>query len=207
METRNIIFDLGGVLLDIDFDLTVKAFTALGLADPEKAFTKNVQSGLFQNFEKGLISPEDFINALSKQMPGATAVQIRDAWNALLVNFPITRYSFLKSLSSDFDLFVLSNTNAIHEKAFVDIIDDSVGWANFESLFRGIAYSHHLGKRKPELAIFREVLEKYQLDKDETVFIDDTLLHIQSANKLGIRSFHLEGEEAESCLRRHLSIG
>lgn len=206
MQTGNIIFDLGGVLLNIEYDKTVKAFKALGLAEPEKAFTKTVQAGVFQNFEKGLLSPADFIDALSKHMPGASPEQITDAWNALLGDFPTERYSFLKTLSKDFNLFVLSNTNAIHEKAFVNIIESAVGWANFESLFQGIAYSHELGMRKPEPEIFEEILKRFGLDKSETVFIDDTLMHVEAANKTGIKAFHLDGEEAEICLRRNLNL-
>jgi putative hydrolase of the HAD superfamily len=202
---QNIIFDLGGVLLNIDYFRTVEAFKNLGLKDPEKAFTKEVQADLFQKFEKGEVSSEGFLLELSKHMPGAGLNEIEDAWNALLLEFPFSRYTLLKKLSRDYKLYLLSNTNAIHEKAFKGIIDDSVGWTNFESLFRAIGYSHQLGERKPNLKVFELVLKKNGLSPEHTLFIDDTIDHVLSALKLGIRAVHLSDDlTLEEILRREL---
>ncbi|MCA1764029.1 MAG: HAD family hydrolase [Cryomorphaceae bacterium] len=206
MRIRNIIFDLGGVLLNIEYDRTVDAFKKLGLKEPEKAFTKEVQAGIFQKFEKGQISSREFVNVLSKHMLGASQAQIVDAWNALLGDFPIERYHFLSQLAEKYQLFVLSNTNAIHETAFQKIIEKSVGWEKFKSLFAGIAYSHNLGERKPNPEIFLKVLSINEISADETIFIDDTKEHVESASKLGIKSLHLENESLQDCLTRNLRL-
>lgn len=194
-KIENIIFDLGGVLLNIDYVKTVDAFKSLGMSDPEQAFTKEVQSDFFQQFEKGLISETVFISEINKEFKDATPQQIVDAWCALLGDFPIERFEFLKTLSKKYRLFLLSNTNIIHLKAFQKIIDESVGWINFTSLFEGIGYSHELNMRKPDTEIFLKMMNKYSLNPNKTCFIDDTDVHVATANSLGITAFHLTDDK------------
>lgn len=197
MEKKNqrstsIIFDLGGVLLNIDYNKTVEAFRKLGMPNPEQAFTKEIQAELFQKLEKGIISEKLFIEELKKHFDGSTEQEIVDAWCALLLDFPIKRYEFLKKLSANYRLFVLSNTNIIHLKAFQKIIDKTVGWSEFTSLFEGIGYSHELNSRKPDAEIFEKILNKYSLDREKTTFIDDTLEHVESARRVGLEAIHLK---------------
>lgn len=190
-KIENIIFDLGGVLLNIDYNKTIQAFRALGMADPEKAFSKEVQAEFFQGFEKGLISETVFVSEINKEFKEASPQQIIDAWCALLGDFPIQRFEYLKKLSKNYRLFLLSNTNIIHLKAFEKIIDKVVGWKNFTSLFEGIGYSHELKMRKPNADIFMKMIDKYELNPAQTCFIDDTDVHVAAANSVGITAFHL----------------
>jgi putative hydrolase of the HAD superfamily len=202
---KNIVFDLGGVLLDIDYTKTIAAFRKLGLANPSKAFSQYSQGGLFKEFEKGLISDKDFLERLQKHMPGADILAVEEAWCALLGAFPIDRFNFLSSLKN-YNLFVLSNTNSIHEVRFRKIIDQSVGWKNFAALFEGIGYSHELKARKPDEIIFQKIMEKYRLEPGETLFIDDTIDHVLTARSLNIRAVHLEkGKEISEVLPEYLS--
>ncbi len=188
----NIIFDLGGVLLNIDYHKTVEAFRSLGMVNPEKAFTKEIQAELFQKLEKGLISENEFIQELKKLFPNASEQEIVDAWCALLLDFPVKRYEFLKKLSGEYRLFILSNTNIIHLIAFQKIIESSVGWEEFTSLFEGIGLSHELNSRKPDAVIFEKILKMYDLNPTKTIFIDDTPEHVEAARKLGIEAIHLK---------------
>ncbi|NEN24788.1 HAD family phosphatase [Cryomorpha ignava] len=190
-KIKNIIFDLGGVLLNIDYDKTVEAFRALGMADPEQAFSKEVQAGFFQEFEKGFISETVFVSEINKEFKDASPQEIMDAWCALLGDFPNQRFEYLKKLSKSYRLFLLSNTNIIHLKAFEKIIDKAIGWNNFLLLFEGIGYSHELNMRKPNADIFMKMMDKYNLQPAETCFIDDTDVHVATANSLGITAFHL----------------
>ncbi len=190
-KIKNIIFDLGGVLLNIDYDKTVEAFSALGMADPEQAFSKEVQAGFFQEFEKGFISETVFVSEINKEFKDASPQEIIDAWCALLGDFPNQRFEYLKKLSKSYRLFLLSNTNIIHLKAFEKIIDKAIGWNNFLLLFEGIGYSHELNMRKPNADIFMKMMDKYNLQPAETCFIDDTDVHVATANSLGITAFHL----------------
>lgn len=199
---KNIIFDLGGVLLNIDYLKTVEAFGKLGMTSPEQAFSKEIQADLFQRFEKGLISENVFVSEINKVLSSASPQDIINAWCALLGDFPIERYTYLHELSKKYRLFLLSNTNITHLKAFEKIIDEAVGWNNFTSLFEGIGYSHELKMRKPDGEIFMKMMEKYNLNPAETCFIDDTDVHVATANSLGIKAYHLsEGKEIWDVLK------
>jgi len=204
-QIKNILFDLGGVLLDIDYLKTVEAFKELGLKNPEKAFTKEVQAELFQQFERGRISEIEFLETLNSHMPNASKTQIVSAWNALLGDFPKRRYEFLKELTKTHNLAVLSNTNIIHERAFVAIIDKSVGWKNFSDLFVGLGYSHVLGERKPDAKIFTLLINNVGFNAEETLFIDDTPEHVEGARKAGFNAIHLKSGSIEELLKRELN--
>lgn len=188
---KNIIFDLGGVLLNIDYKKTIEAFRELGMDDPELAFSKEVQADFFQKFEKGLISETVFVSEINKEFKDATPQEIIEVWCALLGDFPMQRFEYLKRLSKNYRLFLLSNTNIIHLKAFEKIIDKAVGWSKFRSLFEGIGYSHELNMRKPDADIFMKMIDKYNMNPEETCFIDDTDVHVATANSVGITAFHL----------------
>ncbi len=193
--TKNIIFDLGGVLLNIDYQRTIDAFRALGHPNPEGAFTKQVQAEIFQKYEKGLISDGVFLTKLQEFMSGSNSNEIEDAWCALLGNFPTERFAMLEKLSEKYVLFILSNTNHLHQLRFEKAIDRVYGWRKFKNLFRGICYSHELNARKPDLEIFEMILDRYNLRADESFFIDDTEGHAQGAESAGIRTKHLKPGE------------
>lgn len=186
---KNIIFDLGGVLLNLDFDKTIEAFENLGAIGFREIYSKNKQNELFDLMDKGLISNEDFIEGLRQlgQLQGSD-VAIEMAWNAMLLNFPEHKYDYLKSLKAEgYRLFLLSNTNSIHQKVFE---------ANFiqyfqhpiQDLFEKTYYSHHLHLRKPNKDIFEYVLNDKALNIEETIFIDDTEQHVRGAESAGIRA-------------------
>lgn len=189
---QNIIFDFGGVLLDIDYEQTVSAFKRLGMKNPNEAFSKEVQAEFFREFEKGKITENVFITEIQKQLKDSSREDVIRAWNALLGNLPEDRFLYLQRLKLKYRLFLLSNTNIIHEKEFMKIIDAGVGWDAFSQLFEGIGYSHKMHMRKPDLEIFYTMLEKYELKPHETCFIDDTKMHVEAARKTGITAFHLE---------------
>jgi glucose-1-phosphatase len=186
---KNIIFDLGGVLLHLDFDKTIQAFENIGAQDFQAIYSKNKQNELFDLMDKGLISNNDFIEGLRQlgQLQGSD-VAIEMAWNAMLLNFPEHKYDYLIALKKQgYRLFLLSNTNSIHQKAFE---------ANFiqyyhhpiQNLFEKTYYSHHIHLRKPNKDIFEFVLKDKALEISETIFIDDTEQHVRGAESVGIRA-------------------
>lgn len=188
---KNIIFDFGGVLLNIDYLKTITAFEALGMHEPAQAFSKEVQAQFFQEFEKGMITEKVFISEIQKHLKNVSSDDVTRAWNALLEDFPVERFYYLSRLKEKYKLFLLSNTNIIHEKEFVKTIDAAVGWENFKNLFEAIGYSHEMRMRKPDAEIFYAILEQHNLKPQETVFIDDTLMHVEAARKTGIHGIHL----------------
>ena len=189
---RHIIFDLGGVLLNIDYALTEKAFIDLGITDFKELYSQMKQTPLFDEFETGKISQGDFIKELQKMTPLAlTEDQLCTAWNAMLLDFPLRRLQLLQQLRLYHDLVLLSNTNEIHEQAFNQILKDNYG-VNLASYFDRVYYSHRIGMRKPDAAIFRRILDEMGFMPEHTLFIDDSPQHIEAAKKLGLQTIFLK---------------
>lgn len=197
MKTKNIIFDLGGVVIDLDFQRTFSAFAAMTNADFEHLFNlflkgKNQTPTFLEDYETGSISDAVFRDKMRHQFDlNATDEAIDTAWNAMLLDVPATRANFIKTLRKRFKVFALSNTNAIHQHAFEAILAQNPAVESINALFDKTYYSHHLGDRKPNVSIFQRVLDENQLIASETIFIDDTLQHIEGAKKAGINAIHL----------------
>ena len=193
---KNIIFDLGGVILDIDYNLTVKAFEGIGIPNFKEQYSKMSQSNLFDNIETGKISPEEFRNLIRKVAKKEFSdTQIDTAWNALILHLPQHRIELLKKLGTEYRIFLLSNTNKIHYDDYSVIIKRENGIEGLEPLFEKTYLSHEMGLRKPDPEIFQAVLNENNLVPKETLFIDDSPQHITSAKTLGIVAYHLENED------------
>ena len=190
---RHIIFDLGGVLLNIDYNLTEQAFQKAGISNFHELFSQLKQTDIFDLLETGKISVDEFVAALQKAASVAiTREQILDAWNAMLLDFPVRRLQILQQLQLHHDLFLLSNTNEIHEKAFNDILFRSRSIPNLGVFFDKVYFSHRVGLRKPMKEIFELVLNSNGLKPEHTLFIDDSPQHIEAAKTLGIQTIFLE---------------
>lgn len=188
-----IIFDFGAVIIDIDYHKTRVAFEKQGIKNFDELFSKARQNSLFDNLEKGLISEYEFRNELRLLSDiNLTDETIDACWNEMLLQLPLKRVDLLKKLSAGKSLFLLSNTNIIHEKAFSAYIEDLYGWNNFKSIFQKVYFSHELNMRKPDLEIFEKVLTENKLNPAKTLFIDDSPQHIAGAKKAGIHAFHLQ---------------
>ncbi len=195
---KNIIFDLGVVLLDVNYRHTIDAFSSLGLENPEEAFSKQKQDEFFRKYERGQISENDFLTGLSARIGGADVNELRDAWCKMLGELPQAKFDLIKILSQNYRLFVLSNTNQTHQMWFEQKIDDQYGWKNFSECFEFIGYSHLINQRKPDKEAFQFILNKYKLAPEETLFVDDTMEHIEGARRLGVRVLHYnDGEDLE----------
>ena len=190
---RHIIFDLGGVILNIDYKLTEQAFVDAGITDFPALYSQLRQTDLFDKFEVGGIGRDEFISELQKAGPaGITEAQILGAWNAMLLDFPVRRLQILQQLRLYYDLFLLSNTNEIHEEAFNGILMHAVGIPNLGVFFDKVYLSHRVGLRKPNKEIFQRVLDDNGLLPEHTLFIDDSPQHIATAKELGIQTIYLE---------------
>lgn len=198
MPVRNIIFDLGGVLINLDYHATSAAFKNLGMQHFDDIFSQATQSGLFDLLDKGRISPQVFRDEMRKHLPpGTTDTEIDTAWNAMLLDLPQYRIEFLKKTAQQFRIFLLSNTNEIHIPEFEKRIREENHIENFSSLFEGAYYSSRIGMRKPDEEIFNFVVERHDLNKDETLFIDDSIQHVVGACNAGIHAIHLDVKNGE----------
>ena len=199
-KTENIIFDLGGVILDIDYNLTRNAFRNLGITDFDGMYSQAGADQLFQKLETGKISEESFYKELNRRtglnlLPEA----IRIAWNAMLLNFREGSLHFLDNISSKYRIFLLSNTNYIHLTSFNKIFLNKKREKPFDKYFEKAFYSCEIGLRKPDRICYEWVLKETGINAGKTLFIDDSVQNIEAAKKVGLQTIHLdEGKYIEN---------
>ena len=192
-EIKSIIFDLGGVILNLDYSKTVDEFKKIGVLHFKELYSQKKQTLLFDNFEKGKIKPEEFISSLkNSENLKIKEIDFINAWNAMLLEIPINKLQFIDGLKKDYKIFLLSNTNEIHIKKFENDLKKKNMLEQFYKCFDKIYYSSRMGKRKPEKNCFNQVLEENELVAKNTLFIDDSIQHVEGAEKAGIKTFHLE---------------
>jgi glucose-1-phosphatase len=200
---KNILFDLGAVLINIDFEKTADAFRQLGIDRFEEQFSQLSASTLFEDLETGKISNEDFYKAMRRQVPemNLSDASIQLAWNAILQDFRKESMQLLKQLKQRYRLFLLSNTNAIHLVEVNNILNQQVNVENLDHYFERAYYSHLIGLRKPTSAAFNFVLEDAGIKAHETLFIDDSHPNITAASQMGFQTrLLLKGERVEDFL-------
>ena len=189
---KNIIFDWGGVLINIDYKATINSFKSYGIGNFHEHYSQAKQRHLFDNLEIGAISPEEFREGIRAEFGVHISDQyIDDAWGAMLKDIPLERIDLLQKLGKKYRIFLLSNTNKIHEMQIIDKLNDELGF-EFFSLFEKAYLSHWIGMRKPNADIFEYVLSDNNLVASESLFIDDSEQHVDGASALGINSFYLQ---------------
>ena len=191
---KSIIFDLGGVLLNISYQNTIDEFEKLGVDNSSAFYSKKSQTNIFNLLETGEISENELIREIQSSCKSATRKQIIFAWNSMLLDLPKNRTNLLKNLKEKYQLFLLSNTNSIHIKEFKSRLGE-VKYSKFYNLFDKVYYSHEIGVRKPHSEAFGLVLDENNLKEKEVLFIDDSPQHIEGAKELGIHTYHLKDNE------------
>jgi FMN phosphatase YigB (HAD superfamily) len=192
-DFKNIIFDFGGVIIRIDYNRIPIAFREFGLENFETIYSKFHQSPLFDDFEKGIISARQFRDRI-RELSGLTLTddQIDHAWNAILIDIPKKNMEVLMRLKKNYRTFLLSNTNEIHEKGFMEIIKRDCGKNILEEAFEKVYLSHRMQMRKPDAETFEKVLNENNLLHGETLFVDDSIQHIEGAKKAGLQTLFVE---------------
>jgi putative hydrolase of the HAD superfamily len=201
-----IIFDLGGVILNIDYQLPVKAFKKLGIEDFSAHFNQAAQSRLLDDYETGQISSEEFIDEIRTLVkPEFGDREIIQAWNSILLDLPENRLFTLEKAAENHRIFLLSNTNDLHIQEFNSYLLEEHNLPSLEPFFEALYLSYEVGLRKPDPRIFEYVLQDAGLDPRSTLFIDDSLQHIRSAAELGINTWHLRDQELSEFLDEKLN--
>jgi glucose-1-phosphatase len=154
---NTIIFDFGDVFIDLEKETSINEFKKLGLHGPNPELLK-----LNDDFERGKITEDQFLEGFKKNLPNASIDQIKAAWNSLIGDFPLYRLEFLQLLSTKYRLFLLTNTDIIHMENFENQVGMSFA-SDFYRCFEKVYYSHEMGMRKPEEAIFNFILKKHDL--------------------------------------------
>ena len=176
---KNIIFDYGNVIFNIDFNKVAQAWKDLGITNAHEFYGHRQQEDVFNALERGQISPEAFRDRIREitHKPDLTDQQINNAWNQIFVGIPEGNHELLRQLKGKYRTFLLSNINAIHYDYVHDYLKREFGMADNSNLFEKTYYSHLVGKRKPNAEIFEQVLQENNLDPAETLFIDDSPQH------------------------------
>ena len=185
-EYNNLIFDLGGVIINLAMEDTLRAFSDLSGRSIEQ-LTSFYMTDLYKQFEKGLISATQFRDEVNELLQSSIGDEDFDsAWNAMLLDIPRERIDVLERLNESHDLYLISNTNEIHVPAFNAILEESSGYNDLTSLFLKAYYSHDVKMRKPDVEIYEFVINENQLDPEKTLMIDDREDNLEGAKLAGL---------------------
>lgn len=193
-KIRNIVFDLGDVILNIDVSIASKSFADLSGREQSEILSIFKESEVFRHFETGLMDEPTFRNYVREilNFPDLSDEAIDTAWNSLLLDLPPERVELLKTLAKKYRLFLLSNTSSIHITQVNKILKASTGVEKLEDLFEIVFLSYEMGLMKPDTRIYQEVLDRAGLKAEETLFLDDNADNIRSASQLGIETIHVQ---------------
>jgi putative hydrolase of the HAD superfamily len=192
-----VIFDIGNVIIDIDYDAMVSEFKKIAKFDFREIIQYTHQDRFFDQFEKGEISAADFRSTLRQYLKDETTdEQIDHAWNSILVAYPTSKFELLRRLRSKYKVYALSNINEIHLDGIDRYVKPAFGVADMRSFFDHAYYSHEMGLRKPEKEIYQAVIDHAGLDPSRTLFIDDKAENTEAASAHGLQVYHLTDRDS-----------
>lgn len=190
---KNLIFDLGDVIIPIDLTAPIRNFAVLANLPEEEVRALWQQHQFVNHYETGLIDDEAFRGHVRRVLNNdAWADEVIDtAWNTVLLDLPVERIERIKELNGKYRLFLLSNTSPIHIKQVNQVLR-SMNQPKLEELFERVFYSYEVRLAKPSPEIYQYVLNQAGLLAEETAFFDDNALNIRAAAELGIRAVHVQ---------------
>jgi putative hydrolase of the HAD superfamily len=185
-----IIFDFGDIFINLEKQRSVSQFKELGIS---------LSNPLIQSqndlYEKGEITEEEFLNTFLTVQPNLNFIDVKQAWNSILGDFPLYRLEFLQMLSQKYQLFLLTNTDKTHIACFEEMVGASF-FTDFYNCFEKVFYSFEMKMRKPDPNIYTAILNKYDLAAKRVLFVDDKKENTESATSLGISVWNLQvGQE------------
>jgi len=188
---RNILFDLGGVILDIDVNATLSRFLELGFPASLLRYPMNMDTDLFFKYETGRIGTAEFRHEIRR----ASGVEVADkdlddAWNAMIVKVPVDRTRLITRLKERYTLYMLSNTSPLHAPVFEKMYFEAAG-VPMEEVFEKIYYSYRIGSHKPDHAAWEYVIKDAGISPSETLFIDDNIHNVKASQELGFQAIHI----------------
>ncbi len=206
-QFKNLIFDIGDVIVDIDYLVTIAEFQKLSQVDFSEIVSYNKQSHIFDLFETGKVTAQQFRDELKQFLkPGTSDEQITTAWNSILIHYPEKKIALLKDLKQRYKTFALSNINEIHVDSINVAARAQFAVDSFSVFFHHAYYSNEVGFRKPDKEIYEFVLQKENLIPGETFFVDDKAENVEAAKKLGIQAFQLTQRDKLEQLLAELNI-
>jgi len=196
MEIEAIIFDFGGVILDIDPQLTMTEFEKLGAAKLNEVQTRDFIETIVSKFERGILTPEVFKKRVKEYLKfDAGDPEFDDAWNALLFDIPGERIHVIEEAKKHYRIFLLSNSNEIHYDLYVRDLQLRFGYREFDDLFEKSYFSFDTHLKKPNPEAFEFIINQHDLDPSKTLFIDDREDNISAAAGVGLHTYLLNKPE------------
>lgn len=193
-RVKALLFDLGGVIVNLDYHKTINAFEALGVTNAEILYNQFSQTEIFDDFETGCLSGKEFINLMKRQISThSSESEIKKAWNAMILGFEEAKLEQIKRYSEKIPCYLLSNTNEIH-LAYIQSLLGKMPFKNLELLFNKCYYSHIIGKRKPHKETFEWVLNDMGYTPEDVLFIEDSPQHIEGAKTINLNTLYFTKE-------------
>jgi glucose-1-phosphatase len=190
-QLKNILFDLGGVILDLNVSATLERFLNLGFPKELLNYPENFETDIFFNYETGKTSTNEFRDAIRKLSDvNFSDEEFDDAWCAMLSGVPESRTRLLQPLSKVYNLYILSNTSELHIRHFNQMFHDTAGYKLSDVFTHGF-YSYETGWHKPDPGAFKDVLKKAKIKAAETLFLDDNIHNVKAAKELGFNVIHI----------------
>jgi len=197
-KVKALLFDLGGVIVDLDYKKTANAFENIGLQNAEKAYNQFNQTDLFNLFETGHISSEEFLAEIQNEITNQVNLsEITKAWNSMIIGFQHSKLEKIKKLSEQVPCYLLSNTNEIH-LSYIEQLLQEMDFKHFLNIFESCYFSHQIGKRKPHKETFEWVLNHMNYDAQDVLFIEDSPQHIEGAKSAKLNTFYFKKDSSLS---------
>jgi putative hydrolase of the HAD superfamily len=195
MAYKNIIFDLGGVILDINMQKALDGFAALGLPESELRFDKGEAADLMHRYQLGHFTTEEFCKLVAARCnPGTTPEQVATAWNSICIGIPERKLNAIKVLKQSKNVYLLSNTNDLHWQCCLDHWFNA-GGNRCEDFFHQVFLSQDLHLEKPSVEIFEHVIKAIgairSSEASDTIFLDDNIDNVNAAKKCGIQAVQI----------------
>ena len=195
-EIKNLLLDLGGVVLNVDYHKMVDVFKEYGIMDFDKHFTQAKQVEIIDKFEEGKCSVEEFRNGIRDLVNvNLTDEQIDNAWFSMILDLPKERIELIGLLKLKYNVYLFSNTNELHIELLKKRYEEEFGFDIFQMLFTKAYFSNEIKMRKPHPESFQWLLNDAEIKAEETLFIEDSPQHIEGAKKVGLNTYWLTGGE------------
>ena len=196
---KNIIFDYGNVIFEINFKLVQHSLQQLGINDIEGFFAHKTHNSLFDDFETASISPIQFREGIrtAANNSNLSDQEIDKAWNSLLIGVSGNNHEVLMAVKNKYRTFLLSNNNEIHYNWIIEYLKSTFEIENYDTFFEKAYFSQHMRLRKPNVNIFEQVIKENNLNPEETLFIDDSPQHIAGAKKAGLETLLMDVHPSE----------
>lgn len=203
---KNLLFDLGGVIMDIEKNRCIAAFERLGLPNAASYFGEYSQQGPFKLIEEGMISEKEFHDALRKDIANpVTDKDIDDAFCDFLIGIPLSRLQQLRELRSRYKIYMLSNTNPIMWNSKIKKEFEQEGFAR-EDYFDGMVTSFDAKSLKPDGGIFRYAIDQLCIKPEETLFLDDSMANLRGAEPFGFKTAHVHSDHGFMEVIKRISL-